>query len=280
MTMLARTHQKIGEVELARRYAEHAYRMAPTQSGVFDLYKELSVQAEIDPPEHWLVIGCSHVRYFRYLQVNQPKFFGWVVHFECLEFGGATAFGLGNPASQSGALHGTRQAQPRMRVADRVIINFGEIDCRRAAWKAAATESRPIEDTIADSSAHLEAYVAREILPHNRNVLMLGAKPQIIADEDFYRNTLVDERIVFKPLPERERITRMFNGLLQQASARLNVDYADIDHVLASEESRQRFFSRVFWDTYTHDTHGNPDFFAELYCERLRPFVGRRRQES
>ena len=47
-------------------------------------------------PAHWLLIGCSHVRYFRYVQLNQPKFFGWRLHLECYEFGGASAFGLGH----------------------------------------------------------------------------------------------------------------------------------------------------------------------------------------
>ena len=140
------------------------------------------------------------------------------------------------------------------------------------------TENRPIEQTIADSAGHLETYVRREILPHNDNVLILGAKPQIIGDEDFYRNSLEDERTIFKPLPERERVTRMFNDLLRQSAARLDLDYADIDHVLNDEASRQRFFSRVFWDTYTDDTHGNADTFGELYCERLKPFIGARRR--
>ena len=71
-----------------------------------------------------------------------------------------------------------------------------------------------------------------------------------------------------------------FNDLLRQTAARLAIDYTDIDHVLNGEVSRQRFFSRAFWDTYTDDTHGNADCFAELYCERLKPFIGSWRRQG
>src|SRR5262249_7191296 len=145
-------------------------------------------------PQHWVVIGCSHVRYFRYMQVNQPRFFGRSVHLECYEFAGATAFGLGNADSVSGAQKGTRELRQQMANADRVIINFGEIDCRRAGWKAAETSGRTIDETIADSIAHLQAYVKYEIVPYNKKIILVGAKPQIVGDNDFYKNSLIDER--------------------------------------------------------------------------------------
>src|SRR5262245_43768962 len=93
--------------------------------------------------------------------------------------------------------------------------NFGEIDCRRAAWKAAETSRRTIDEAIADSVAHLRAYVEREILPYNKNVILVGAKPQIIGDNDFYKGSLIDERIIFKPLEDREKVTLNFNRQLR-----------------------------------------------------------------
>jgi surface carbohydrate biosynthesis protein len=275
---LAKTHERLRDPETAWRYAELAYRMVPTEPKFFDLFKQLSAQTGRKVPEHWLVIGCSHVRYFRYMQINQPKFFEGSVHLECHEFGGATAYGLGNPTSDSGTLNATRQLRPRIAEADRVIVNFGEIDCRRAAWKAAAVSGRSIEETIAESAAHLETYVVREILPFNKNVLLLGAKPQIIADDDFYKNSLVDERTIFKPLPEREKITLAFNAKVRASAERLNVDYADIDDVMEDEKSRRRFLESAFWDTYTDDTHGNVDSFAALYFARLKPFIRKSRK--
>ena len=274
--MMALTHQRLGQHDLAHRYASIAYSQVPVAPEYFDLVKESARACGKPVPEHWIVIGCSHVRYFRYLQANQAKFFGDAVHLECHEYGGATAFGLGNATSQSGALKGTQQVRPRLAKADRVLIYFGEIDCRRAAWKAAAVSGRPIEETIDESVQHLEAYVSREILPHTRKVVLLGAKPQIIRDEDFYRNAQVDERIVFKPLPERERITLRFNAGVRAVSEKLGLAYADIDHVLADEASREAFFRNAFWDNYTDDTHGNVDYFASLYHERLKGLVGQR----
>lgn len=274
--MMGLTYQRLGQHELAHRYACIAYGQVPVAPEYFNLVRETARASGKPVPERWIVIGCSHVRYFRYMQANQAKFFGGAVHLECHEYGGATAFGLGNAASQSGALKGTQQIRQHLGQADRVLIYFGEIDCRRAAWKAAAVSGRPIEETIDEAVQHLEAYVSREILPHTRKVLLLGAKPQIILDEDFYRNAQVDERIVFKPLPERERITLRFNGGVKAVSEKLGVAYADIDHVLANEESRQTFFQNAFWDGYTDDTHGNVDYFATLYHERLKGLVGQR----
>ena len=270
---MARSYHRLGDLELARRHAEQAWRLAPTAQPVFDLLKELALRTQKEPPAHWMVIGCSHVRYFRYLQLNQEKFFEGKVHLECYEFGGATAYGLGNEHSQAGTLPATRQLRARLRQAGRVLVYFGEVDCRRAAWKAAATSGRPIEEMIAESAARLQAYLSREILPHNQTVLLVGAKPQIIADEDFYNNSLEDERTVFQPLAERERITLLFNSLARQSAERLKIDYADIDHVLVDDKSRRQFFKKAFWDGYTSDTHGNVDYIAGLYYRRLQEFL-------
>ena len=271
--MLARTHQKLGDLEVARRYADLAYAMVPAAANFFGCLKELLKQTGQKVPKHWLVIGCSHVRYFRYMQVNQPRFFDRSVHLECYEFAGATAFGLANTESVSGAQKGTRELRPQMASADRVVISFGEIDCRRAAWKAAATSGRSIDETIADSVSHLRTYVEREILPYNKKIILLGAKPQIIGDDDFYNNSLADERTIFKPREEREKVTLNFNRQLRHFARKLKVDYIDLDDEIKDETSRKRFFDQAFWDTYTDDTHGDSDYFARLYFERLKPFV-------
>ncbi len=271
--MLARTHQRLGDLEIALRYADLAYAMVPTAANFFGFLKELLKQTGQKVPRHWLVIGCSHVRYFRYMQVNQPRFFDRSVHLECYQFAGATAFGLANTESVSGAQKGTRELRPQIANADRVLINFGEIDCRRAAWKAAATSGRSIDDTIADSVSHLRTYVEQEILPYNKNVILLGAKPQIVGDDDFYKNSLADERTIFKPLEERERVTLKFNRQLKKFARKLKVGYVDLDDVLGDETSRRSFFDQAFWDTFTTDTHGSSDYFARLYFERLKPFV-------
>jgi surface carbohydrate biosynthesis protein len=271
---LARSYQQLGQLEAAHRYARLANRLSPLQDGLFDFYKDLALRTGNDVPSHWIVIGCSHVRYFRYMQIHPTNFFGDHVHLECYLHGGATAYGLTNPESQSGALRTTQRLAPRLPLADRVVVHFGEVDCRRAAWKAAATEGRPVEAMIAEAVAHLEGYVSQYILPHNRNVLLLGAKPQIVSDGDFYKNAQDDERIVFQPLAERERVTRLFNEGTRRVAEKHHLDYADFHHVMATEASRNEFFSNAFWDGYTTDTHGNIDYLSRVYYERLREFAG------
>ena len=132
---------------------------------------------------------------------------------------------------------------------------------------------RPVETMIAEAVAHLDGYVAQYILPHNRNVLLLGAKPQIVSDGDFYKNAQDDERIVFQPVAERERVTRLFNEGVRRVAEKHHLDYADFHHVMATEASRGEFFSNAFWDGYTTDTHGNIDYLSRVYYERLREFA-------
>ena len=273
---MARVHYRLGELETAHRYAAQAYDLVPMHQGFYDHFKEIALRLGKPVPQHWMVIGCSHARYFRYMQVNRLKFFGERVHLDCYEFGGATAYGLGNLDSQAGALAATRKLRQRMAQADRVLIHFGEVDCRRAAWKAAAVAGRSIEEAIAESAERLEAYVRAEVLPHNKKVLLLGAKPQIVGDEDFYRNAQDDERIVFQPIAERERITVDFNARMRASAERLRVEYADFHHVMADEKSRKQFFKKVYWDGYSTDTHGNVDYLSTLYFQRLQEFAAAR----
>ena len=95
-----------------------------------------------------------------------------------------------------------------------------------------------------------------------------------MGDEDFHKVAAADEeRIIFKPLAERERITVLFNALLREAAGRLKVEYADLHHVMADEKSRRQFFKKVYWDGYTTDTHGNVDYLARLYFDRLQEFA-------
>lgn len=270
---LADAYLRSGNADMAARYAKQAYEIVPTHPGYFAQWVEAAKAAGLANLPKWVVIGDSHVRYFRYMQANRPRFFGDAVHLECHEFGGATAYGLKNTGSQSGALQATQKLASSLGDAAQVLIYFGEVDCRRAAWKAAAVAGKTIEQALDEAAGHLEAYLIAHVLPNNQRVTLLGAKPQIIQDDDFYKNSLEDERIVFKPLPERQAATRYYNGLLQNIAARLGIGYVDIDHVLKDDASSAAFYQNAFWHDYSDDTHGNLDYFASLYHERLQTLV-------
>lgn len=270
---LSNAYLALGEAEMAWRYAKQACDIAPMSPAYFRQFAAAAKAAGKPAPRRWVIVGDSHVRYFRYLQANRTRFFGEDIYLECHEFGGATAYGLKNTASQSGALQATQKFADGLAEAERVFLYFGEVDCRRAAWKAASVSGKSIEETLAQAADHLEAYLTEHILPRNRQVTLLGAKPQIVQDGDFYKNSLEDDRIIFKPLEERQAATGYFNGLVQQMAERHSLGYLDIDHVLADEAAREAFFKQVFWHDYSTDTHGNIDYFATLYHERLKHLV-------
>lgn len=270
---LSKAYLNLGDADMAWRYGKQAYAIAPASPAYFAQLAASAAAAGQPVAPRWAVIGDSHVRYFRYMQANQPRFFGDRVHLDCHEFGGATAYGLKNTGSQSGALQATAKIAATLPDCAQVLIYFGEVDCRRAAWKAAAVQGKPIEATLAEAAAHLETYLVEQILPRNRRVTLLGAKPQIVGDEDFYQNSLEDERIVFKPLPERQAATAYYNGLVRDIASRHGLGYVDIDDVLAEPASREAFFKQAFWHDYSTDTHGNLDYFAQLYYARLQALV-------
>lgn len=270
---LSQAHRYLGDTSKALYFAKLAYDLLPTSIPYFRQFADLIYASGGARPQHWVVIGDSHARYLRYMQANRGCFFGDAVFLECWEYGGATAFGLANLESKSGVLRDKDRWSLNLGSADRVLVQFGEVDCRRAAWKFAAESGCDIRDALAEAARHLERFVQASIVPHNRRIVMLGAKPQIIQDADFHRNAQDDERIVFKPLTERQAATDHFNALQREMAARFDVDYVDVDHALRDEKSRGEFYRNAFWHDYSTDTHGNLDYFAQLHFESLRGFA-------
>jgi tetratricopeptide (TPR) repeat protein len=265
LALMARCYEFQGDYEHALSFSSLAYTLQPQTFEYFDLYRSYLSIIRGDKLPHWLVLADSHGRYFQYMQANQPRFFRNRLFLEAYQFGGATAYGISNYSSRSGARKKIQSLYSRMNAADRVLINFGEIDCRRAAWKASAASGKSIEELIIYSAKNLIEFVEKEVLPHQPNVTLIGAKPQIVCDDDFYKLSIKEERTFFKPKEERQRVSFLYNSYLLQSSKALGLTYIDIDDQLSTNELKDNFFRSCYFDDYDTDTHGNIDFFARLY---------------
>lgn len=265
--LLARCHLALHEFDLAEEYARLALTLKPSHSPFFELYSEICQTTEQPEPQHWLVIADSHARYFTYMQLNQQCFFKHRLFFEVYEFGGASAYGLMNQQSRTGARAQISKLRARIAKAQRILLNFGEVDCRRAIWKASVDLGKPVDELVHASAEHLIRFADEIIAPINGNIILVGAKPQIINDGDHYAISLRDERTIFKPLEERQRLTDRFNSILEAMAKRHG--YLFVKAELPYHDGQQLPTSDCFFDTFTTDTHGNLDYFAKLHCDAI-----------
>jgi len=121
-----------------------------------------------------------------------------------------------------------------------------------------------------ESAMHLRDFVRQTIRPLNKNIVVVGAKPQIIGDDDHYRNSLEDDRIIFQSLEVRQGKSVWFNQRVADYMNDLGVDFFSLDHMLRNEANRQELFANCFWDDYSTDTHGNSVYFAQVYFDLIK----------
>jgi surface carbohydrate biosynthesis protein len=202
------------------------------------------------------VLGDSHARYFRYLQINRDSYFRCPVLFEIFECGGATAYGLSNDISRSGArrVFGSKEFLTSAARTDYLILWFGEVDCRRAIWRAVEDSGISVGEALADAVNNIRRLIG-EAVGQGFNVAALGVKPPIIGDEDFRVCCDVDDRCVFKTFEERALITSQFNAALDRACRDSGAAYVPLPDE-GCDGSLGRWFVR-------DDTHGDVTYFSE-----------------
>ena len=201
------------------------------------------------------ILGDSHSRYFRYLQNNRESYFRKPVRFEIFECGGATAFGLSNEDSRSGArrVFDSKEFLTSAARTDFLIIWFGEVDCRRGVWRAMEDLGVAEEQALAKSILSISKLVS-EAVGRGFKVVVLGVKSPNIADPEFRSCCEVDRRCVFKTVGERESLTASFNASLALVARECEAIYVPfVDSGLGDPSAR--WFLR-------DDTHGDIAHYA------------------
>ena len=219
------------------------------------------------------VVGDSHVMYFskKFLFPGSRRLWTLSKFF----FGGASAFGLMNKDSESGTRLGIEKSFAQILLHDQIIINFGEVDCRRAAWVRAARHARSINDCLSDSVAGLLGLI--DMFPRERwaDLLVVGAKPALLDTATMEAITRYDNRCVASSLEDRVAATGVFNKKLSSECDSLGVRFLDPADFLC-EGSHLEYVREAMSCVFDDDVHGNLPFFSRGYARLVDTWLSER----
>jgi len=171
-----RTHQKLGELEPALRFAELAYGRRPCSRNI-STWRRSCAFARKEAAKHWLMTAARTRATSAICSSTAPSFSGDRVHLECHEFAGARPTASASLDSRQRRAGGHAQAGARrMTQADRVLLYFGEIGLPPGGVEGGPGR-RPVRFEQSDRRVRRRGCGScrREICPH-RSVLLLCAK--------------------------------------------------------------------------------------------------------
>lgn len=175
-----------------------------------------------------LVLGDSHCGVFEYCFDHGLLAPHWV---NCEIAGGATAYGLNNDASASGAWQKFDRALQRFADFDVVVIMLGECDCSFALWKKAERSAVAPETLIGHSLAGIRRLIGRirdDTAVPGRQIIVAGAILPTVDDGTAARQGNLLRREIKASQAERTRLVLAFNEQLGRLAAELGVAYFDL----------------------------------------------------
>jgi hypothetical protein len=176
------------------------------------------------------VLGDSHTRYFRHLQATAPL---RRTRLRVFNVTGATASGLKNPSSKTRAVASFRSLLRTARRDQALLLQLGEVDCGFAMWMRAERRRTPIEVELEDAIGHYLDFVAEIRGRGFRRVMLATVPPPTIEDWNRWRGPIGHlRRQVKADLPERSRVTRLFNQRLRLAAPGAGFDFLDVEDAL------------------------------------------------
>lgn len=166
------------------------------------------------------LIGDSHTLIFR----GVPPF--WVHH-----VGAATAWGLMNKNQKTRSVHKIKQVCELMdKEKDRLVLSFGEIDCRVHIFRQATLQNRRMEDIIEEIA---KRYVLGTCLwikeKFGVTPVIYGVPPATIQG-NFYGYDMYAEP------PVHAVIYYLFNQAVRSKAEELRVPYFDAHSIAVDDE--------------------------------------------
>jgi hypothetical protein len=175
-----------------------------------------------------LVLGDSHCGIFEYC-FDQGLLVPHLVNCEIVA--GATAYGLNNDVSQTGAWQKFERALRRFAHFDVVVLMLGECDCSFALPKKAERLNVSPESLIDQSLAGLRRLVVKvrgDTAAPGRRIILVGAILPTIDDGAAASQENVLRREIRTSQAERTRLVLSFNEKLRQLADDMQVGYFDL----------------------------------------------------
>lgn len=173
-----------------------------------------------------LVLGDSHSGIFEYSFDHGFLAPHWI---NCEIVGGATAYGLNNDASVTGAWQKYVSALKRHPRFDVVVIVLGECDCSYALWKKAEKLGVTPTDLIEHSMRGIRRLVA--LASPGRclhDIVLVGSILPSIEDHMVKTQAIELRREIAATQLERTKLVLDYNRALSQISRELGVCYFDL----------------------------------------------------
>ena len=264
---LARFLEARGRADGAEAAARRALGASPYAHEAWDVVERAIRAQGRTPPPRLIVFGDSHAMYFRYrAAMDGPG--GTHGHLlEVHDIGGATAYGLANPESGSGSGAVIRRRLKARPVYARLLFFFGEVDCRRAAWAAAAKLGRPIDWVIEDAVARYIGFIDALAAEGHGPISVVGPILPVTDDArlaDVVRN---DPRVTMVSQAERTRVTDRFHALARLACAERGWGWMDIAG--AMRDPATGLAAATFTGDDPWDAHARMDVTAACLAEAL-----------
>lgn len=187
-------------------------------------------------------IGDSHTSFFSGQSAMQPRWPDrsldvWPF-FRTYRIGPALAYNLCSTGTKSkGRERLFDVLRRKIHVGERVLLCFGEIDCRAHLIRQSVTRGIPVADLAAECVARY-FQVVREVRSLNYQVMIWNVIPPTIT-------TCLDcEFPVAGTFDERMAVTRVFNGLLLSHCEQEGIPFVSIFDSILNEAGipDQRFF--------------------------------------
>lgn len=149
-------------------------------------------------------------------------------HARCVLVAGATARGLGNPRSATGAR--LKYLEALLPPAPRVVPVFllGEVDCNSVVWLRAAAAGTDPADELTRSVAVYLSFLDEVLAAGYRRILVLAAPLPTVEGSDHHRAHSIMRRDITATLRERTALTRRFNQAVGEGCRLRGIDFLDL----------------------------------------------------
>lgn len=172
-----------------------------------------------------LILGDSHAGVFEYI-FDRDLLAPHLINCEIV--GGATACGLNNDRSLTGAFAIYQRSLQRFADFDVVVIMLGEVDCSFAFWNRARHRGETVLEQIPRAVQGIERLLDWGRSQNGRQRFVLAGSILPTIKDDQIDQQYVVRRTVRVPQRERTALVLAYNQALRALAARRKLPYLDI----------------------------------------------------
>lgn len=211
-------------------------------------------------------LGDSHTKYFTY--AARKGYLGERRTASCVVFG-ATASGLANPKSQTGALLQFRDFLTEQPDKSILVIHLGEVDCGFVIWYRAQKYAESVERQMDQAIGAYCAFIDEIRANYRHTIIVTAATLPTIRDNTDWGEVAHLRREVTASLADRTRLTHDFNAELRKRCADRSIRYLDITAALL--DPRTGVVADRFRNPDPADHHLNKRIVSPLWADALNP---------